>query len=273
MRIGACAGKDGRSFAVQITPSSKATAADCKALEGSGKECFSKIGAPATSVLSQLPSIATAGTVVSGTGFYVSRNHQLLTNAHVVDSCRQIRVGTVSSGTGTAQVIGQDSWNDLALLTSDIQQLNIPQLRLSPRLGEDIVVDGFPLSGMLASSGNVTAGNVTALAGLGNDSRLMQISAPGQPGSSGGPVRDRNGSVVGIIVSKLDALNLAVAIRDIPQNVNFAIKSSVVASFLGANGVNIPSAEYGGTYGRQRLSTADLADRAKAFTVHLECIQ
>jgi S1-C subfamily serine protease len=111
-------------------------------------------------------------------------------------------VGTVSSGTGTAQVIGQDSSNDLALLTSDIQQLNIPQLRLSPRLGEDIVVDGFPLSGMLASSGNVTAGNVTALAGLGNDSRLMQISAPGQPGSSGGPVLDRNGSVVGIIVSK-----------------------------------------------------------------------
>jgi S1-C subfamily serine protease len=71
------------------------------------------------------------------------------------------------------------------------------------------VVYGFPLTGALASGGNVTTGNITALAGLGDDSRFLQISAPVQPGNSGGPLLDRNGSVVGIVVSKLNALGVA----------------------------------------------------------------
>jgi S1-C subfamily serine protease len=105
--------------------------------------------------------------------------------------------------------------------------LFILPLRASARLGEEIVVYGFPLAGLLASSGNVTTGNITALAGLGDDIRFLQISAPVQPGNSGGPVLDRNGNIVGIVVSKLDAIKTAIATQDIPQNVNFAIKLRV----------------------------------------------
>ena len=65
---------------------------------------------------------------------------------------------------------------------------------------------GYPLSQVLATSGNFTTGIVTALAGIGDDSRFYQISAPVQPGNSGGPLLDENGNLIGVVSSKLDFL-------------------------------------------------------------------
>jgi S1-C subfamily serine protease len=129
-------------------------------------------------------------------------------------------------------------------------------------------VYGFPLTGALAAGGNFTTGNVTALAGLADDSRFLQISAPVQPGNSGGPLLDRNGTVVGIVVAKLNALEIASATGDIPQNVNFAIKASVAAAFLDAQ--SVAHAENAGV---GALSTPDIAERAKSFTVQVVCVR
>ena len=130
----------------------------------------------------------------SGTAFFVSKDGKALTNAHVVQGCRQISVNAEGQSHG-AKVVARDDKNDLALLATDLNQAQAANWRLQVRQGEDIVVYGFPLSGVLSSGGNVATGNVTALAGLGNDSRFLQISAPVQPGNSGGPLLDRNGSV------------------------------------------------------------------------------
>src|SRR4029079_10829288 len=92
------------------------------------------------------------------------------------------------------------------------------------RAGEAIAVYGFPLAGVLSSTGNVVSGNVTALTGLGDDVRYFQISAPIQPGNSGGPLMDYSGLVVGIVNAKLNDLAFAKTTGDLPQNVNFAIK-------------------------------------------------
>jgi serine protease Do len=121
---------------------------------------------------------------------------------------------------------------------------------------------------VLASTGNVATGNITALAGIADDSRFFQISAPVQPGNSGGPLLDRNGAVVGVVVAKLNALRIAAATGDIPQNINFAIKGSVVASFLDAQRVSYAESSNAGA-----LSTPDIAERAKMFTVHVTCVQ
>ena len=101
---------------------------------------------------------------------------------------------------------------------------------LAPRFakGEQIVIYGFPLAGALASTGNLATGIVSALAGLGDDTSKLQISAPIQPGNSGGPVLDQSGHVIGVVVSKLNAIKAASITGDIPQNVNFAIKTGVV---------------------------------------------
>jgi uncharacterized protein len=221
---------------------------------------------------SAAPPIATgpgektlSGNVSRGTGFFFSQDGHVLTNAHVVEDCWQATLRTADT-TGQARILIRDAQNDLALLASDLRPTKIAGLRLSAKLGEEVVVYGYPLSGLLSSGGNVTAGNITALAGIGDDSRFFQISAPVQLGNSGGPVLDRQGNIMGIVVAKLDALKVAGAIQDIPQNVNFAIKSAVAANFLNAQAIG-----YSEGVASAPLSTADLALRAKAFTVQLEC--
>jgi S1-C subfamily serine protease len=202
-----------------------------------------------------------------GTAFFVSKDGTALTNAHVVERCKQVRVG-IEGRQGMARIVARDEKNDLALLATDLRPIQVATWRPSVRQGEDIVVYGFPLTGVLASGGNVVTGNVTALAGLANDSRFLQISAPVQPGNSGGPLLDRNGNVVGIVVATLDALGIASATGDIPQNVNFAIKASVTVSFLDAQ--HVVHTESTGT---AVLSTPEIAERAKALTLQVACVR
>jgi S1-C subfamily serine protease len=203
-------------------------------------------------------------TIFLGTGFFVSADGKVLTNAHVVRDCRIIRVRGPER-VESAQLIARDEANDLAQISIDKTPSQFAKWRGTVRQGEDIAVYGFPLAGLLASGGNITIGNITALAGIGDDTRLFQISAPLQPGNSGGPVLDRGGSVVGVVVSKLDALRAASALNDIPQNVNFAIKGNVALSFLDAHGTASVQVERVAP-----LSTPDLVDRAKVFTVGIE---
>jgi S1-C subfamily serine protease len=199
------------------------------------------------------------------TGFFVDADGRVLTNAHVVDSCNEIVLhtpGKVTSG----RVVARDVPNDLALLDSDVKSTKFATFRNTAKLGEDIVVYGYPLTGVLASGGNVTTGNISALTGMRDDSRILQISAPVQAGNSGGPLLDRSGNVIGVVTGKLNALVAAIALRDMPQNVNFAIKSQVVSNFLDAQGVKYSRKDSTGS-----LNTVDLAARAKAFTIQVEC--
>jgi serine protease Do len=76
---------------------------------------------------------------------------------------------------------------------------------------------------------------VNALSGIGNNANVIQISAPVQPGNSGGPLFDQYGRVIGVVVAKLDAAKVAGLTGDIPQNVNFAIKAEKVLDLLKKN--------------------------------------
>jgi serine protease Do len=168
----------------------------------------------------------------------------------------------------SAQVLARAEADDLAILKADGKVAATATLRISPspRSGEAIVVFGFPLSGLLASTGNVTIGNVTALAGLRDDSRQLQISAPVQPGNSGGPVLDMSGNVIGVVVSKLDALRVAKLSDDIPQNINFAIKASTAVNFLDARGITYSTGQPG-----KELSIPDVAEHARSISVEVRC--
>ena len=214
---------------------------------------------------SPTPRTAEKGTS-SGTGFFVSSEGHVLTNHHVVAGCTTFEINRVGALAEPGRLIASDEKNDLALLKTGIVPPVVPGLRTRVRVGEGIAVFGFPLSGLLATSGNFTQGNVTALAGLADDTRMLQISAPVQPGNSGGPLIDSTGNVVGVIVSKLNALSVAQVTKDLPQNVNFAIKTAIAVNFLESN--SIAPVMVGDA---KTLDGADIAERAKEFTVRIVC--
>jgi hypothetical protein len=94
----------------------------------------------------------------------------------------------------------------------------------------------------------------------------LQISAPVQPGNSGGPLLDTNGHLVGIVTAKLNAVRTARFTGDVPQNVNFAIKGEIARAFLDSKGINYQTAQ-----SNQNLSVAEVGDGARPFTVFVEC--
>lgn len=214
---------------------------------------------PAAKVPAVLPTAASEGPS-TGSSFSVTDKY-LVTNAHVVTGCKTITVDE----RGSARVRAIDKTNDLALIEV-ASQPGLARLREGRlRQGEPVTVIGFPFAGILGDGPQVTAGNVTALSGMGSDTRFIQISAAVQPGNSGGPVLDQSGNVIGVVASKL-GLKFAAVTGDLPQNLNFAISLDALRGFLNASGVKYNSAPLG-----RALSTADVADIAKPFTSLVRC--
>ena len=204
----------------------------------------------------------------TGTGFVVSKAGHVLTNHHVIDGCQEVRTRVPAGNIVVTPIVARDPKNDLALVKLPSPSTNAATFRdgKTVRQGDGVVAIGFPLRGLLASGANLTTGAVSALAGIGDDARFMQITAPVQSGSSGGPLLDLSGNVVGVVVGKLDAMKVAKAIGEIPQNVNFAITVAVVRGFLDANGVKYESA-----LSNKKLEAADVGELAKKFIVVVEC--
>lgn len=209
-----------------------------------------------------------ASPVTNGSGVVVTGQGHVLTNKHVVRACSRIKVRTETSVLVDASVFALDDSDDLAILQTSWTPPAVANFRAGPaiRPGDDVVVVGFPLSGLLADQVNVTTGSVSALAGLHNDNHLLQMSAPVQPGSSGGPLFDLSGNVIGIVVTKLNARLVAEETGDYPQNVNFAIKHGVARRFLELKGLALRTAESTGT-----RSKADVGEVGRSVTVLVEC--
>jgi S1-C subfamily serine protease len=206
----------------------------------------------------------------SGTAFLISDDGFALTNAHVVKQCKAIKDSDGSAGV----VVAQDEANDLAALRfGSYQDRAFAELEAGsklPRVGDRIAVFGFPLTEVLATSGNLTAGEVSATSGLGNNSSMFQVTAPIQPGSSGSPVLSLRGNVAGVISSTASTARLAQATGTLGQNLNFAINIDTVTGFLRANGIPFTEAGDGFFSGGER-SVAEVGDEAKQWTIRVTC--
>lgn len=203
----------------------------------------------------------------TGTAFAVSREGHALTNHHVINGCTEVKI---AGREDIAKVITSDSVNDLALLqlpgkTKDIASLNPDLGKL--RQGEDIIVFGYPLEWALSSGGNLTPGIISAITGLGNNTNQIQITAPIQPGSSGSPVMDKKGHVVGMVSMKLSDSMMAKATGSVGQNVNFAVNGQTVKAFLDLNKVPYRT----GNKAVQEKRNTTIAEEAGKWTVLVEC--
>jgi len=183
-----------------------------------------------------------SGNVASGTGFLLTHGGLIATNWHVVADAKNISVAFPSwSGSAPAEIVLRDKLNDLALLRVGGATKLAPTCHDLPfqlasaksvTLGERVSTVGYPLTSILGSSPKFAEGVVSSKSGWQDDPRTLQISAQVQPGSSGSPLFDSDGNVVGIVVATLDASKVYQAASALPQNVNFAVKSDYLLNLF-----------------------------------------
>ncbi len=142
---------------------------------------------------------------------------------------RLVRGGDLIS----ARVVQVDAANDLALLKAEGKFAALPVVSSrATHLGNPVATVGFPNIGMQGFAPKFARGEIASLSGAGDDARYFQISVPVQPGNSGGALVDEHGNVVGVVSAKLNASAALAASGALPENVNYAVKSSFLLSFL-----------------------------------------
>ena len=207
----------------------------------------------------------------SGSGFVVAPG-RVLTNAHVVRGCGGVLARNAAGRRARVKVLKVDGPRDLALLEvpRDFGPALVFRGEPSVLRGEPVVTYGFPLSGLLSSGPTLTTGSVSALSGLRDTPLNYTISAPVQPGNSGGPLLDAQGHVIGVVVAKLNAAEVArVTGGDIPQNVNFAIKGNEAVEFLRTAGASPSVSASRGP----DLRASDIGAIANPSTAFLQCLK
>lgn len=150
------------------------------------------------------------GALGTGSGFAIG-DGVIVTNRHVVEDARDISLNTWDGGSLTAVVHGVDVTDDLALIRIDRSLATAALLAPDdPTTGAQVTVVGFPLGGQQ----ELTRGQVVDYARLdrADGPRVIRISAEIWPGSSGGPVLDDRGRVVGVVFAIERATDYALAV-------------------------------------------------------------
>lgn len=176
----------------------------------------------------------------SGTGFFVSSNGYIITNNHVVEGAKNIKVTKVG-GDGykkyNAKVEVSDKQNDLAIIKitdpsfSTIGVLPYTFKFKAANVGEDCFVLGYPLVSTMGTDIKLTNGIISSRTGFNGNVSEYQMSAPVQPGNSGGPLFDKSGNIIGVVCAKhIGAENAGYAVKAsyirtlvelLPQNISF----------------------------------------------------
>jgi S1-C subfamily serine protease len=159
----------------------------------------------------------------SGTGFALTSNGYIVTNYHVIEGASNIKVKGINGSFSTsynAKVIVTDKNNDLAIIKIEdnlhYNNFKIPYTikSIPTAVGENVFVLGYPLRASMGDEIKLTNGIISSKTGFQGDITSYQISAPIQPGNSGGPLFDKFGNLIGVINAKhIGAENVSYAIK------------------------------------------------------------
>ncbi|SFE41726.1 trypsin-like peptidase domain-containing protein [Thermoflexibacter ruber] len=168
----------------------------------------------------------------NGSGIIISKQGHITTNYHVIEGAEEMEVDLLqpdgSRKSYKVKLIETDKTHDLAILQIDDPKFkpfqNIPYtLKAQPMdAGEDVFAMGYPLADMMGKAVKTTNGTISSISGYKDDKTTYQISAPIQPGNSGGPLFDKEGNLVGIT-------NAGIPSAD---NVGYAIKIKYVRDLI-----------------------------------------
>lgn len=200
----------------------------------------------------------------NGSGFFLDPQGYIATNYHVIDGTTSMQVSFTRNGkieSYPASVVATDPQNDLAIIrindSSYVPVSDIPYGLLSRTkdTGSEVFALGYPMADIMGEEIKYTDGRISSKSGIQGDVRVYQISVPIQPGNSGGPLFDMEGSIVGITSSGLN--------RDYfkSENVNYAIKSSYLKTLM----ETIPQSIALNVSNQDASSNIKLTDRVKQY--------
>jgi V8-like Glu-specific endopeptidase len=202
----------------------------------------------------------------TGTGFAIG-NSYIVTNNHVAGEAKTISVKGVKGDMNTgyaAEVVATDKINDIAILRITDNQFTgfgtIPYAihQRMADVGEDVFVLGYPLTQALGNEIKLTNGIISSRTGYQGNISTYQMSAPVQPGNSGGPMFDNKGNVIGIVVAGVPGA----------ENVGYAIKTTYLNILIESAGLNI---KFPASNSISTLSLAEKVKRVKNFVFYIEC--
>jgi len=175
-------------------------------------------------------NLETEPETASGTAFFINNKGNLLTNHHVVDECKVLKINYFDKEY-EAQLIAKDKTLDLALLKVDVRPKSyINFSNYNPKKLQKIYVAGYPFGKGLSDDLKISSGIISSLKGAEDNSNELQIDAAINHGNSGGPIVGEGGELIGIAVSGLA--------KEVSEGINFGIKSSAALNFLGANEID-----------------------------------
>lgn len=165
--------------------------------------------------------------VGTGSGFFVSDDGYLVTNAHVVENAFQNEQSTITvvlfdGSSYIGSIVKYDRDLDLAVvkINAEVSSLDFAS---QMRLGETVFAIGYPLGFDLSLS--ITKGIISGLnRDLGNSVPLIQTDAAINPGNSGGPLFNMRGEVIGVNSSKIAS--------SVVEGIGFAIMGEIVTEFI-----------------------------------------
>jgi len=195
---------------------------------------------------------------VTGSAFAVNSKGNLVTNEHVVSNCNKIAIRK-NEEYFTARLVVKNALLDLAILKVPGYLLpTFVKFSQEIRSGQEVVALGYPLGDVLGDELKVTTGIIASMSGLMGNPNHLHFTAPVQPGSSGGPLMNRKNELVGV--------NTAGLIGEKLQNINFAVKGTVLQQFLAKNGIEFSYAAQ-----NTQMSIPDIVDSAKHHVLQVYC--
>jgi len=154
-----------------------------------------------------------------GSGFFINQNGDIITNRHVLQGANRAEIKTIEGKIyPITSIVSEDKEGDLVRVSADIPPKMVHPIRLShfiPEVGERVIVIGNPLG----LEQTVSDGIVSAVRDIPEFGKIIQITVPISPGSSGSPVVNMKGEIIGVVTFQI--------IKG--QNLNFAIPSERVA--------------------------------------------
>lgn len=227
----------------------------------------------------QVPTIGRPSTRGLGSGFIVSKDGLIVTNAHVIAGAGRVDVALSGERTLTAEILGADPRIDIAILK--VRASNLPVVAFGDsdelQVGQQAIAIGNPLGfertvtvGVISALNRVIPGGGTSLRDL------IQTDAAINPGNSGGPLLDSCGRVVGVNTAVVEvstgsgSLGFAVPINMVRRAVRDVLsKGRIIVPWIGmayteiteeiAKAYNLPS-DHGVIVGS--VSPGSPADRA-----------